>query len=235
MATIFISPTHEFVNGQTVVIDQTDSYDGSYDITRIDADTFSGDVDYSQEAEGVSYPLMDSVYYIVFLYDIEDIFSEVKLKTVMKARNIKTESGNILMNEIALTEDRMDMFDILIKEAANHVSLKLQAYAKGIVNAYKFNQQIAFDGGTPAEDSPYYIHYAIKEDKDNQDENIYPLIEGKIKECLVSLVLKDWYESASMAQDYQLNSMKADELFKDIGSLLMKAEGHKRVRFHEGF
>jgi len=232
----FTCADHGFLTGQNIVIVDTDNYDGSYEVEVIDGDNFTVDVAYEEdELSGEAYPIMDSTYYLVFLYKISDIFNYVKTLTAIKARTIRDANGKMLTDEVSFTDDRQDIFDIFVKEAANKVFEKIQAYSKGIVNAYKFNEQIDFDadGTIGAGETDYYIHYAIDEDKDNQDENICSVLESKIEDALVLYVLKEWYETCSMLQEMQINEIKSNHALDQVKSLAMKAEGHKRVAFHD--
>jgi hypothetical protein len=67
---------HGYITGQTIGVSETTNYDGTYTVTRIDANNFYlDDCDYvSPETSGICNPIMDSSYYVVFLHNIETIF-----------------------------------------------------------------------------------------------------------------------------------------------------------------
>lgn len=231
MATIINSTGHGLLTGQTVVITGTENYDGQYDITAIDDDSFSIDVDFIENETGECYPLMDGKYYITFLFDIEDLFDEIKLKTAYKAKSLKSERG--ISEEIPFTEDRRDVFLLLLKAGAGELFKKIHAYSKGIINAFKFNERIDLEGDGIFS-TEYYVHFTINEDKDYQDENVYQLLDSKLKEAMIAYVLKEWYQLASLMQDFQIQQMKYDELIGEVRSAAMQAEGKKPIIMNEG-
>jgi len=231
MAISFLSAGHDFVTGQTIVVAGTDDYNGQHDVTVIDSNYFSLDTPFVSEDFGICYPLLDGTYYITFLQEIEELFDEIKLKTAYKAKSLKSEKG--ISDEIPLTEDRRDVFLLLLKAGAGEVFKKIHAYSKGIVNAFKFNERIDLDGdGTFG--SEYYIHFTINENKTYQDENMYQFLDSKLKEALIAYVLKEWYQLASLMQDFQIQEMKYNDLISEVRSAAMQAEGHKPITFNEG-
>lgn len=232
--TTFTSTAHEFVDGQTIAITETDNYDGTYDINVTSADVFIIQTEYYDNETGTAYPILDGDYYISFLIPVEDIFNEIKLRTALKARGVKDQNG-FIVPEIPLTEDRRDLFLILLEKAGSEVFRLIQAYGKGIVNAYRFNTTIDLDGDGTAETTARYMQFTINENKTYQDENIYPLIESKMKEAMVAYILKEWYQLASLGQDMRLSEMQYNDISNMIRSLAMKAEGKKPISFNEGF
>jgi hypothetical protein len=235
METLLYSADHELLNGQTVVITGTDNYDDQYDIEVIDQDVISIEAEYLSDETGECYPLLDSTYYITFLFGIEELFDEVKLRTAWKAKSLKGAKDGGIIDEIPLTEDRRDLFLHFLKSGAEKVFQKLQAYSKGIVNAYKFNEQIDLDGDGEYNGTTKYIHYTINEDKTYQDENMYEVMDNKIKDALVAYVLKEWYQITTLVQDWQINEQVFNTLLMDIQRASMQAEGHKPIIFNEGF
>jgi hypothetical protein len=231
----FTSPSHGYINGQFVYIEGTINYDGRYEVDVLDEDTFEClDCPYvSNETGGETYPDMDYTFYIAFLFGIEEIFNEIKLKTAIQAKTLRDGNGKLMIEEIAMTEDRRDIFMYFLKEGAGRVFKKIHAYSRGIINSYKFNEQIDLDNSGVIDDSEllYYIHFAIREDLDYQDENMYPMLEAAMKDAIVAYVLKEWYLTTPFAANAQVYETRFNTLMAEITSVVMKAEGLKRVVF----
>ena len=223
---------HGLVEGQPIVVSDTANYDGSYYIeTIVDKDKFTLDATFVSNETASFYPILDSDYYIAFLHGVEELFTIVKKLTALKGKMIKTEQGNMI-EEYALTEDRRDIFMMLLNQAADKASSPFIAYAKSILNWYKFNSLVNLDGTDSAGigEDLYYIQYTINEDRDYQvHDQLFPL-DTKIQETLVSYVMKEWWRICGLMNDYALEEQRFNTLGQELRSALMKVEGTKTLK-----
>ncbi len=235
----FHSVAHGFVTGQSVVIGETIDYDGTYLVTVLDVDNFICDdsVYVADETSGEAYPLMDSTYYMIFLNDIETIFNSVKLFSAVRAKAIKDKNGNSMIDEFTLSEDRRDIFLVLAKQFCDKVFAKISAYAKGIQNAYIFNDHIDYDGdGTISTlEDDYMVHMAINIETTLQDLNIFNLIDQKIFDAIVYGILSDWFRTQGSPEDYMLYKGLFQDSLSEIGLKTGQAEGKRSIPFGEFF
>lgn len=224
---------HGLITGQVIYMTLS-GYDGSYTVTVIDADNLTVDIPYSGSGTGVIAPVMDAVYYIAFLVPVKDMFGNIKKKTAFRGKNIKDSNGGTLIDEIALTEDRLDLFDLFLSEGSIEALRPFQAYSKGILNATLVNEQVDINADGIAEPD-YYVAAHINEDYTNQDSNMFYMVENALRRAIESYILKEWYKSCSLSEDWLVQERENHDALTELKSLLMKAEGHKRVVFHQGY
>jgi hypothetical protein len=224
---------HGLVKGQAIVVSDTANYDGPYDIENVvDKDKFTLDVTFVANETATFYPVLDSDYYLAFLHGVEELFTNVKKFTALKGKILKDGQGNNMVEEYALTEDRRDIFMMLLNQAADKVSSPFIAYAKNILNWYKFNSLVNLDGTSSdgIDEDLYYIQFTINEDRDYQvQDQLFPL-DAKIQETLISYVLKEWWRICGLMNDYTLEEQRFNNLGQELRSALMKVEGTKALK-----
>jgi hypothetical protein len=237
----FTSASHGLLTGQTVTIDDTTNYNGSYIVTVLDANTFvCEDCPYvADEVTGSAYPLMDSTYYQVFLHDIEDVFTKVKTISAVRGSAIRNKENNTLVGEFAMTEDRRDVFLLFAREVADKVFGKCSAYAKLIQNGYLFNSQVDFDAdgsyALTGEESKYYIHMAISVAPTTVNINSYMQVNQTILDAIVYGVLAEWFRTKGSQEDYALYETRFTEALGRLSLQLGHAEGKRSIPMNNFF
>jgi len=73
---------------------------------------------------------------VMFIYLIEDIFSEVKKITAIRARSIKNKAGDSLIDEYAMTDDELSIFSTFCKNASTDLYSIFVAFCKAITPGY---------------------------------------------------------------------------------------------------
>lgn len=146
--------------------------------------------------------------YIQFYYLTSDLFNNVSLRTLYRAANIKEESGQILIDELAITEDEDDAFDILVRDAAHEVFAHVLKMTTGVTDALVLDSSLVIDDSSTT--GPYY---AIKV-KDNvaYNANNLEIVENTIKMLLQVHVMMNWYELKGFADEQAKMMAKYKEL-----------------------
>lgn len=224
---------HGFLKGQKIAIDGTTDYDGEYYITQVtDVDNFVINATFVSDETGSVYPVMDSDYYIAFLTGIEEIFTHVKKVSALKGKSVKDGNGNIMISEYELTEDRRDVFEMLLNRASDEIASPFTAYSRRIINAYKFNAYVNLDGDdtvTGDGETLKYIQFTIEEDKAYQIQEQFAVLDKKIEECLISFVMKEWYYMNSLMNDFSIEEQRYYRSLQELKSSLIKIEGKKKL------
>jgi hypothetical protein len=127
--------------------------------------------------------------YIQFYYLTEDLFSNVSLRSLYRALNIKSEAGESLIDDFAITEDERDAFNVLVRDAAHEVFQNVLKMCTGITSALVLNDAITISGSPSA--GPYYAVKVL--DNEAYNDNNLELVENTVKMLLQVHVLKNWY------------------------------------------
>jgi hypothetical protein len=161
----------------------------------------------------------------------------VKHISALRAKAIKDKSGNPMIDEFTLSEDRRDTFLIFAREAADKVFAKLSAYAKGIQNAYIFNEQIDYDKDNVVSDfeNAYQVHMAINPDYELMDINIFSLVDQRVLDGIVYYILSQWFRTQGVPDDYMLYEKYAVDACKEISLKIGQAEGKRGITFKNFF
>ena len=158
--------------------------------------------------------------YIQFYYLTEDLFSNVSLRSMYRALNIKAESGESLIDDFAISEDERDAFNVLIRDAAHEVFQHVLKMCKGITSALVLDSFIFIDDASSS--GPYYAVKVL--DNDAYNENNLEIVENTIKMLLQVHVLKNWYELKGHTDEQtklmaKYNSLKIKLINKDLFGL----------------
>jgi hypothetical protein len=80
-----------------------------------------------------------TVFEIMFVISLNDIFEQAKRRTAMRGKYAKDEQGGPLLEKFAMTDDEQDFFNEILPRGSSEVFSKLSAYAKDVVNAHRVN------------------------------------------------------------------------------------------------
>jgi len=148
----------------------------------------------------MSYTKNDAEKTINFTYQTDNIFDSVSMRTLYRAKNIKTEQGIDLTDEYAITEDERNLVTSYLKTASFEVLqevLKITQRASDAIDLTAIGE-----GGS--------ISITIK-DKESYNENLLDLIDTRIEECLTLFCIKDWYRHCGLGEEYKLSVSEYDE------------------------
>jgi hypothetical protein len=113
---------------------------------------------------------------ITFGYKIDDLFNDVGLISSYMTKDIKNEEGS-MMDEFAITDDERELFDVCMKQAAPNIfeaMLKMSTCTDGY----------GIENGE--------IRFSVK-DFNAYNENVLPLVDSTIYDCLKFGVLTEFY------------------------------------------
>lgn len=80
-----------------------------------------------------------TVYEIMFIMGMTDIFGEAKRRSAIRGRYAKDGNGNSLLESFAMTDDERDFFDSIMQNGSSEVFRKMLAFAKDVDNAHRYN------------------------------------------------------------------------------------------------
>lgn len=142
----------------------------------------------------------DGSYLVIFLHDLDQLFTAVKKKTAYRGRFAKGDKGQSLLDQIAITDDERSYFDSVIQSAGPEVANKLSAWAKSIDQAYRYNVSFNYS-------SERYMVFMISMSESWDPYNLEG-VHKAIQEALVSYVVKHWYYDNRYSEDFA-----AEEVF----------------------
>jgi len=157
---------------------------------------------------------------IQFYYKTEDLFNSVSLRSLYRALNIKSEAGEALIDDFAITLDEEDAFDLLIRDAAHEVFQYVLKMCRGVTDALVLDDAIEILG--VPDTGPYYAVHVL--DNEAYNANNLELVENTVKMLLQVHVLKNWYEMKGHTDEQtklmaKYNSLKIKLINKDLFQL----------------
>lgn len=157
---------------------------------------------------------------VQFYYLTEDLFDNISLRSLYRALNIKTDSGESLIDDFAITEDERDAFNVLVRDAAHEVFQNVLKMCKGVSDALVLNDVLLIDDSSSS--GPYYAVKVL--DHEAYNENNLELVENTVKMMLQVHVLKNWYEMKGHADEQtklmaKYNALKIKLINKDLFQL----------------
>lgn len=113
---------------------------------------------------------------ITFSYKADDLFNDVGLISAYMTKELKNENGSIL-DEFAITDDERELFDVCVKQATPNIfdaMLKMSTCTNGY------------------EEKEGFIKFSVR-DNNAYNENVLPLVEATIYDCLKFGILTEFY------------------------------------------
>lgn len=146
---------------------------------------------------------------ITFYYTVSSFFDLISSQTMYATRNLKNEdTGESLIDELAITEDERDWFMIFLQKGTEEVFNKLTKYATGIDDSIFFNEtynQVDNCVGVSLLDKstnniPIY------------NPNLLNRVSMLLSECIQYWILKEWFAVngiAPLVQKFESMFLKA--------------------------
>lgn len=151
--------------------------------------------------------------YIIFYYIHDNLLDRASVRTLYRGKNLKTEGGDSLIDEYAMTEDETDAFDMLIEKAINDVYTEVRKMTKDVTGALSVNQTVAI--GEPIADIENC--YAIKiKDHIAYNDNDLKMVDISIKNALTYHVLTGWYATIGLDEESKKYAFKYLEEIRDL-------------------
>ena len=158
---------------------------------------------------------------IVFWYLREDLFNEVNLLSLYRAKNIVQSAGNeagkTMVDEYALSEDERDAFYIFAKKAIYDAFAQVVKMTKALTDTVFIN-----DGVYTGEESTSGIvtsspaYGFILYDNTAYNANVLQLVDNEILKFLRMEILYDWYDLNGMDAEASKYKAKWDESRRDL-------------------
>ena len=149
---------------------------------------------------------------VVFYETEESLLNEVTQKTLYRGLSIKTEGGESLIDEYALTPDETDVFRTLMQEAYTEVFGLVMKMTWGADDAsgtdlLKFNTNVILEGSSVE----YAYGFSIVNHEAYNDNHLV-LVERAIRKCVIDHTIANWYklkgldaEAQKFLADYEYN------------------------------
>lgn len=126
---------------------------------------------------------------ITFTHASSDLFTSVKMKSSYRSNTIKTEKGEPLVDDFAMTDDELDLFNTFLN---NNVGKVLELFLK---LTYGITDAITVDVSG---------NVVLKiNDKENYNTNLLSYTDKTIKDILVYKLLSEWYKSCGLEPEYK--------------------------------
>ena len=132
---------------------------------------------------------------ITFSYEADSLFNDVGLISAFMTKDLVNENGSVMDNFI-ITEDERDLFDLCVKQIIPNIfdeMLKMSTCVLGYSN----------ENGT--------ISFSVK-DNNAYNENVLPLVDSTIYDCLKYGVLSEFYSICTHAQLFGIVKGKYEEM-----------------------
>jgi hypothetical protein len=130
---------------------------------------------------------------IAFYYGTDDMFNNVNLKSSYRAKNIKTESGDSLIDDFAITEDERDAFTLFLNASMHDAFNIVMKMTGGVANALYLDVANGTILGTVSGTQFDCYGFKIKDHAAYNSNNLTLVDEG-IKNLLEAFIMKEWYK-----------------------------------------
>jgi hypothetical protein len=80
---------------------------------------------------------------IRFYYSVLDLFNSLSLRTTQRANSIKDQKGDVMLDDVSISQDEMDIVKELIESAINRIGAVLFKIAQGVSNSFFHNSKLA--------------------------------------------------------------------------------------------
>lgn len=152
---------------------------------------------------------------IIFYYKKDDFFKHLSLRTLYRAKNIKSEAGEALIDDYAMSEDEKDVFLLFMKQATYDAYDIVQKMTTGITTAPIVIDDttsiitIVPDGENTTEDILNTYSFKILDEAAFNENALYAVDSG-IEKYIKCHVLADWYDLVGLDNEYIKWSTKKD-------------------------
>lgn len=158
---------------------------------------------------------------IVFWYLREDLFNDVNLLSLYRAKMViqqgGAETGKSMVDEFAMSEDERDAFYLFAKTAIYDAFSQVVKMTKALTDTVFVNDGIytgeASTSGIVTDDPSYgFIIY----DNEAYNANVLQLVDNEILKFMRFEILYNWYDLNGMDAESQKYKTKWDDSRRDL-------------------
>jgi outer membrane lipoprotein-sorting protein len=156
--------------------------------------------------------------HILFYYTEDNLHNNVMIRTMYRAKNIRDNEGNSLIDDYAISEDEKDAFALFLSSAIHEAFNQVMKMTTGVSDALIINEPAddVFDT-VPAglEDTTVVYGFKVKDHEAYNDNNIILVDEG-VKSLVETQIMRDWYEMVGNDAEYAKMRAKYNEIKRDL-------------------
>jgi len=146
---------------------------------------------------------------IKFYYKTDSLFDRCKIMSAYKANSIKTESGESMLDEYAMTDDEKDAFLVILEDVIFNAGMKFRKLHADVTEG------VFFDTVIPQTDPDKANGFTII-DHDAYNENLLSHVDNHTRAYIVSHVLYEWYKLKNLAD---LAKLQEVDMLRASGNL----------------
>lgn len=138
------------------------------------------------------YTKVDST--IIFLYEREGIFDDVRQLSAFMAKNAATKEGQPLLEQYSISEDEEPMFGLCLRDCLPDVWELMLKLTHGVDDPYNDAEEFdstALGDITVKTDTPYVVFRVV--DNGAYNTNLLTIVDASIRSCIEQGVLEKWY------------------------------------------
>ena len=149
-----------------------------------------------------------------FYYETDDVFNSVSLRSAYRAKMVKDNTGESQLDDIAISQDERDIVLEIMEQSIYDIFGEMFKITEAVNNPIFFNEAITLVSTSEVTASGGLI-------KDNEafNENLLPNIDKKILNSIRYYILAEWYVSASLGNDAELNFAKYKDYLRQVKNL----------------
>ena len=149
---------------------------------------------------------------IIFHYDKNTMFDIVSLRTIYRAKNIKNEKGESMIDDLAITDDETDAFEIFMRRTTYDAFQIVLKMTTGVSNDPIFIDETITINNV---DYPHQYGFKVVDNQAYNDNNLYTVDDG-VQKFIEASVLEMWYELVGVEAEYERWALKKAEYRKDL-------------------
>lgn len=132
---------------------------------------------------------------ITFSYTTEELFNDVEMISAFMTKDIVDETGSAT-DKFIITEDEENLLDLCVKQVVPKIFEEM-------LNISKCATGYSYENGN--------ISFSVK-NNNAYNENVLPLVDSTIYDCLKYGVLSEFYSICTQASLYGIVKAKYDEM-----------------------
>lgn len=138
--------------------------------------------------------------YIKFYYTFAEMLVRAELDTQYRAKIIKDQGGNTLIDDYAISDDEDDFVNRQVNDAIYKVSERL----------IELNDELVLAGTGAVYVSETQVGVCVI-DHDRYNDNILTVIDKIMEVAINDYVLMMWYEKCAMPEEFKINLAKFEQ------------------------
>lgn len=155
--------------------------------------------------------------YIIFYYGKQEIFDNISLRTIYRARTLVDSKGESQIDNFGMSADEMDAFLIFIKQAVNDAFSIVLKMTTGIsTQPVFFDETITLNvsgNGQTQKNNQY--GFKIVDEAAYNENNLYTVDDG-VKKYIEASIMSQWYDLVGHTEEYAKWIAKKDDARQDL-------------------